>query len=97
LINPAQQGFPIKVGQNTTAARWAEFMCQRHGAKRVRAKTVISRMKYDVLSFWVDAKIASASTDGAITAADNVVREGLDVDGISQLAAVAVRIVRSEA
>jgi len=54
-------------------------------------------MKYDVLSFWVDTKIASASTDGAITAVDNVVREGLNVDGISQLAAVAVRIVRSEA
>jgi hypothetical protein len=54
-------------------------------------------MKYDVLSFWVNTKIASASADGAIAAIDFVSCKRLDVDGISQLAAVAVRMVRSEA
>jgi hypothetical protein len=94
-LNPTRRCLPGL--QSTTAANWTEKMCHILVAKQVRAKTVITRMKYDVLSLWVDKKIAIASADGAIAAENFVGHEGLNVDGVSQLAAVTVRIVRSEA
>ena len=53
-------------------------------------------MKYDLLTFWKDCKKAIASADGAIAAVNFVCREGLSVDGVSHIAAVAVCVVRSE-
>jgi len=64
--------------------------------KSVRAEMLIARMEYDLLSSWVNTKVAIASADGAVAAVDCMSCEGWDVDGVSHIATVAVCVVRGE-